>query len=116
MFLVPFVGAGIGNGSTFRMIPIIFRTLRLRAQSPIVEGSLVYQAAVRLANKESSTIIGFVSAMAAYGAFFAPKSYGTSITLTGSPALALATFLAFYGTCLYITWFYYSRKTAEIPC
>jgi len=116
MFLVLFVGAGIGNGATFRMIPIIFRTLRLRSQPGLKEGSPVYQAAVRLANKESSTIIGFVSAMAAYGAFFVPKSYGTAIALTGSPVPALATFLAFYATCLYITWFYYARKTADIPC
>ncbi len=116
MFLILFVGSGIGNGSTFRMIPIIFRTLKLRSHEGVVEGSGAYQAAIKLANKESSTIIGFVSAMAAYGAFFVPKSYGTSITLTGSPVLALATFLAFYISCLYITWSYYSRKGAKIPC
>jgi NNP family nitrate/nitrite transporter-like MFS transporter len=116
MFLLLFVCSGIGNGSTFRMIPIIFRTLRLRAQPGTKEGSATYQAAIKVANKESSTIIGFVSAMAAYGAFFVPKSYGTSISLTGSPVLALATFLAFYSSCLYITWFYYARKGAEVPC
>jgi NNP family nitrate/nitrite transporter-like MFS transporter len=116
MFLILFVSAGIGNGSTFRMIPIIFRTLKLRSQSGIKEGSAAYRGAIKTANKESSTIIGFVSAMAAYGAFFVPKSYGTSINLTGTPVAALATFLAFYGTCLYITWHYYARKRAEIPC
>ncbi len=116
MFLVLFVGAGIGNGSTFRMIPIIFRTLRLRSQSDLTEGSPVYQTAIKTANKESSTIISWVSAMAAYGAFFVPKSYGTSISLTGSPVLALATFLVFYATCIGVTWFYYSRKNAEVPC
>jgi len=53
------------------------------SQSPIVDGSLVYQAAVRLANKESSTIIGFVSAMAAYGT---SRPFGCSPALAQEPA------------------------------
>lgn len=116
MFLLLFIGSGIGNGSTFRMIPIIFRTQKLRQFKGVKEGSAAYNGAVKEANKESSTIIGFVSAMAAYGAFFVPKSYGTSISLTGSPLLALFIFLAFYATCLYVTWRNYSGKKAETPC
>lgn len=117
MFLILFFCSGVGNGSTFRMIPIIFRTQKLRGlKGGAKEGSAAYNGAVKEANKESSTIIAFVSAMAAYGAFFVPKSYGTSITLTGSPLLALYTFLVFYGTCLCVTWWFYSRKGAEAPC
>ncbi len=116
MFMVLFFCSGIGNGSTFRMIPIIFRTRRLRSLPAARPGSAPHAAAVAAANKESSTVIGFVSAMAAYGAFFVPKSYGTSISLTGSPVSALATFLVFYATCLFIAWWYYARKGAEYPC
>lgn len=116
MFLLLFIGSGIGNGSTFRMVPIMFRTLKLREMKGVKEGSAAYGEAIKQANKESSTIIGFVSAMAAYGAFFVPKSYGTSIHLTGTPVLALVTFLVFYISCLYVTWKYYSRKDAEVPC
>ena len=75
-----------------------------------------HSAAIATANKESSTIIGWVSAMAAYGAFFVPKSYGTSISLTGSPVLALVTFLVFYATCIFATWWFYARKGAADPC
>jgi NNP family nitrate/nitrite transporter-like MFS transporter len=116
MFLILFFCAGIGNGSTFRMIPVIFRTLKLRGLKGVKEGSAAYNEALRESNKDSSAIIAVVSSMAAYGAFFVPKSYGTAISLTGSPLLALYTFLVFYATCLGVTWWYYARKGAEVPC
>ncbi len=116
MFLVLFFCSGIGNGSTFRMIPVIFRAQKLRNFKGGKEGSAAFDEAVKGANKDSSAIIAIVSSMAAYGAFFVPKSYGTSIALTGSPLLALFTFLAFYATCLGVTWWFYARKGAEAPC
>ena len=63
-----------------------------------------------------SAIIAFTSAIAAYGAFFIPKSYGTAIALTGEPAAALWVFAAFYAFCMVITWVFYSRKNAPVPC
>ena len=116
MFLVLFFCAGIGNGSTYRMIPIISRTQKMRGLKGAKEGSAVYNEAIRESNKESSTVIGFVGAMAAYGGFFIPKSYGTSIALTGTPLGALFVFLTFYVTCIAATWWFYSRKGAEAPC
>ncbi|HEX9719518.1 MAG TPA: nitrate/nitrite transporter, partial [Ramlibacter sp.] len=56
------------------------------------------------------------AAMAAYGGFFIPKSYGTSITMTGGPEAALYTFIVFYALCIAVTWWYYSRKNAPMPC
>ena len=56
------------------------------------------------AEKESAAIIGFTSAIAAYGAFFIPKSYGTSIAMTGSPVAALWGFFVFYLSCIAVTW------------
>ena len=50
------------------------------------------------------------SAIAAFGAFFIPKGYGTSIAMTGGPEAALWAFLIFYVTCLAITWAVYTRK------
>ena len=69
-------------------------------------------AAVRAlqADKESAAIIGFTSAVAAFGAFFIPKSYGTSISLTGGPQAALLAFLLFYLSCIAITWWFYTRR------
>jgi NNP family nitrate/nitrite transporter-like MFS transporter len=64
----------------------------------------------RNAEKESAAIIGFSSAIAAYGAFFIPKGYGTSISLTGGPEAALWGFMLFYITCIAITWWVYARR------
>jgi NNP family nitrate/nitrite transporter-like MFS transporter len=68
------------------------------------------------AAKEAAAVLGFSSAIAAYGAFFIPKSYGTSISLTGSPDAALYCFIAFYIACIAITWWNYARKAAAMPC
>jgi NNP family nitrate/nitrite transporter-like MFS transporter len=64
----------------------------------------------RQADKESAAVIGFSSAIAAYGAFFIPKSFGTSIMLTGGAEWALWGFFVFYVTCLLITWGVYTRR------
>ena len=114
MFMALFAGTGIGNASTFRMIPIIFMTERQRAAAGQPEA--VKQQAVVDANKESAAVLGFTSAVAAYGAFFIPKSYGTSIALTGSVDAALWAFVAFYASCIAITWWCYARKNAAMPC
>ncbi|HEY7528451.1 MAG TPA: hypothetical protein VH660_04815, partial [Candidatus Deferrimicrobiaceae bacterium] len=74
------------------------------------------EQAVKDAAKEAAAVIGFSSAFAAYGAFFIPKGFGSSISLTGGPGAALYGFLAFYITCIAITYWYYSRRNAEMPC
>jgi NNP family nitrate/nitrite transporter-like MFS transporter len=114
MFLVLFATSGVGNGSTFRMIPVIFMTERLREAEG--KGTLAREQAVHNANKEAAAVLGFTSAVGAYGGFFIPKSYGTSIAMTGGPEAALYLFIVFYLTCIAMTWWYYSRKNAEMPC
>jgi NNP family nitrate/nitrite transporter-like MFS transporter len=68
------------------------------------------------ANKEAAAVLGFSSAIGAYGGFFIPKSYGTSIAMTGGPEGALYMFIVFYFTCIAMTWWYYARRQAEMPC
>jgi MFS transporter, NNP family, nitrate/nitrite transporter len=114
MFMLLFATTGIGNGSTFRMIPVIFLTERQRDAAG--KGPAAEEQAIKDANKEAAAVLGFTSAFAAYGAFFIPKSFGTSIAATGSPDLALYGFIGFYVSCIVLTWWYYSRKTAEVPC
>lgn len=114
MFMLLFITTGIGNGSTFRMIPVIFRTQHERwSRTADAAGKA---AAMQNAAKESAAVLGFSSALAAYGAFFIPKAYGTSIAATGGPAAALWAFIAYYLSCLVVTWWWYSRKNAEVPC
>jgi NNP family nitrate/nitrite transporter-like MFS transporter len=104
MFLVLFFATGVGNASTFQMIPVIMREEMTR----LMPGADPAHR-LREVEKESAAIIGFTSAVAAFGAFFSPKAYGSSIALTGGPAAALWGFMVFYATCLAVTWFFYTR-------
>ena len=114
MFMLLFVTTGVGNGSTFRMIPVIFRTLHERWSAG--KGAAAQEQAVKDAGKEAAAVLGFSSAIAAYGAFFIPKSFGTSMALTGGPQTALYVFVGYYVSCILVTWWWYSRKGAETPC
>jgi len=112
-FGVLFAASGIGNGSTFRMIPTIFLTERQRAAEALPSAQA---QAVKEGNVEAAAVLGLASAIGAYGGFFIPKSYGTAIAMTGSPAAALQLFMLFYFTCIALTWWYYSRRHAPMPC
>jgi len=114
MFMVLFLTTGIGNGSTFRMIPVIF--LNERTAGIARKESPEWERAVRDGNKEAAAVLGFSGAIGAYGGFFIPKSYGTSISMTGGPEFALYLFIAFYVSCIAVTWWFYSRRNAPMPC
>ncbi|MFP4295814.1 MAG: nitrate/nitrite transporter [Halothiobacillaceae bacterium] len=104
-FMALFFLTGVGNASTFQMIPAI-----MGREIPRLMPELDAVASRRQAERESAAIIAFTSAIAAYGAFFIPKAYGTSIAMTGSPVGALWGFLVFYAICLAITWAVYTRR------
>ncbi|MEK7703907.1 MAG: MFS transporter [Myxococcota bacterium] len=91
LFLVLFVASGVGNGSTFRMIPIIFR------------------------KELAGPVLGWTSAVAAYGAFIVPKVFGAQIG-AHTPENALYGFALYYVTCLVCNWWFYARRNAEIAC
>jgi len=96
------------------MIPIIFATERQReaaGRSPQAQ-----EQAVRDGNKEAAAVLGFSAAIGAYGGFFIPKSYGSSIAMFGGPEQALYAFIVFYVSCVVATWWFYSRRNAPMPC
>ena len=93
------------------MIPSI-----MAHQVPVCMPGLEGDECRKQIERESAAIIAFTSAIAAYGAFFIPKAYGTSISMTGAPNGALWAFLIFYVVCVAITWIFYSRKNAPVPC
>ena len=101
-FMLLFMTSGIGNASTFRMIPVIFRTMHERYNSP----DLVNQA-----RKESAAVVGFAGGFAAYGGFFIPKMFGSGLGANGT----FTALIVFYVICMVLTWWYYSRKGAEFP-
>jgi NNP family nitrate/nitrite transporter-like MFS transporter len=110
-FMALFLLTGVGNASTFQMVPTIMRQEIARLMPELDD-----EAKLKQAERESAAIIAFTSAIAAYGAFFIPKAFGTSISMTGGADAALAGFLVFYVTCVLTTWFFYTRKHAATPC
>ena len=91
LFLLLFLASGIGNGSTFRMIGVIFEPAK------------------------AGPVLGWSSAVAAYGAFLIPRIFGQQTEL-GHPEFALYGFAVYYATCLVLNWWYYARNNAEIAC
>jgi NNP family nitrate/nitrite transporter-like MFS transporter len=96
MFLLLFLSTGIGNGSTFRMIPAIFRAEN--------DGDMI------AARRDGAAVIGISSAIGALGGFFIPRALGASIKATGGASHAFAWFLAGYALCVVTTWWFYRRS------
>src|SRR5690606_38922663 len=97
-FMALFFFTGVGNSSTFQMIPVI-----MCREVPRLMPGLDPEARARQIGMESAAIIAFTSAFGAYGGFFIPKAYGSSNATTGSPVPALWVFVGFYVACLAIT-------------
>ncbi|MFM2355255.1 MAG: hypothetical protein RLZZ528_991 [Pseudomonadota bacterium] len=104
-FMALFFFTGVGNASTFQMIPVI-----MGREVPRLMPKLAGAERARQTAMESAGVVAFSSAIGAYGGFFIPKAYGSSIAMTGSPTGALWVFLAFYVVCLAITWAAYTRR------
>jgi NNP family nitrate/nitrite transporter-like MFS transporter len=101
-FTLLFLATGVGNASTFQMIPNIMRQEMIR----LMPGADP-ETRQRETEKESAAITGFTSAIAAYGFFLIPAAYGP---LGIGPRNAMWIFLGFYAICLIITWAVYTRK------
>lgn len=89
LFVLLFTASGIGNGSTFRTIGTIFD------------------------RQQAGPVLGWTSAIAAYGAFIAPVVIGAQIK-AGTPQAAMYGFAIFYALCLILNWWFYLRPGAEI--
>jgi NNP family nitrate/nitrite transporter-like MFS transporter len=109
MFLILFVTTGIGNGSTYRMIPSIFREEKLRQARGADDAGRTL--AMKSASIESGAALGFIGAIGACGGYLIPRGFGASIAATGGPHLAFEVYLSFYAACLALTWWYYRRKS-----
>jgi NNP family nitrate/nitrite transporter-like MFS transporter len=110
-FLTLFVTTGIGNGSTFRMVPAIFRAEALAGGVSGKEATTGEDRAAALdrGRRDTAAVLGFSSAIGALGGYLIPQAFSASIRAGGGARLALAMFIAFYATCLAMTWWHYLR-------
>lgn len=88
LFLVLFAATGVGNASTFRTIAMVFN------------------------REQAGPVLGWTSAVGAYGAFVVPQTFGQQIA-NATPQFALYGFVVFYAFCLGLNWWYYLRSKAE---
>jgi NNP family nitrate/nitrite transporter-like MFS transporter len=104
-FVLLFVLTGIGNGSTYKMIPAIFRS---RAAAAVSEGADADAAFLR-ARRVSGAVIGIAGAVGALGGLFINLAFRQSFLTaqTGDPAYW--SFLAFYVVCAGVTFAVYLR-------
>jgi nitrate/nitrite transporter NarK len=109
-FLFVFAATGIGNGSTYRMIPLIQQD---RAKKETAEGTPERASALLKATKESSAVIGIAGAIGAIGGFLIPITFGSPWVTDPVEAVktAFVIFTVFYGICLATTWWFYTRKS-----
>ncbi|MEV8631571.1 MFS transporter [Streptosporangium sp. NPDC051023] len=112
-FALLFVASGLGNGSTYRMIPAIFTA---QAEREAAEGATRADAGLR-ARREAAAAIGIASAVGAFGGFLIPRGFAMSLGQTGSVDLALYLFLGGYVVFLATNWWFYRRRVllARVP-
>ncbi|MDO5619095.1 MFS transporter [Kocuria sp.] len=108
LFLALFVCAGVGNGSTYRMIPTIYRIRGEVAQSERSAAQEGGPGVVSTARKASAAL-GLISAVGAYGGFLIPQVLSASKSATGGYEVAFYGFVAFYAVALVVTWAFYLR-------
>ncbi|MGN5049859.1 MFS transporter [Aeromonas veronii] len=107
VFMALFSCAGVGSGSTFQMIAVLFRGMMIKRNLQRYDSEA--QALKKSAN-DTATALGFISAIGAIGGFFIPNAFGLSIALSGTPINAMKAFLVFYVICGLITWFVYGKE------
>jgi NNP family nitrate/nitrite transporter-like MFS transporter len=109
-FVLLFVLSGIGNGSTYKMIPAIFRT---QAQAAVAAGADTV-AADRRALQLSGALIGIAGAVGAFGGVLVNLAFRQSFLTTGSGDGAYLAFIGFYAVCVAVTWAVYLRPGARM--
>jgi NNP family nitrate/nitrite transporter-like MFS transporter len=108
-FLLVFGATGVGNGSTYKMIPAIFRAEAERATTPATRERAV---ALVEATRQSSAAIGFIGAVGAIGGFLIPVTFSAPWVANPLAATrsAFVIFTVFYVGCALVTWAVYLRR------
>ncbi len=108
-FLCIFAATGIGNGSTYKMIPAIFRTEAERATTP---NTTERSAALHVATKQASAAIGVIGAVGAIGGFLIPMAFSSPWVDDPMSATkgAFVVFTCFYVVCAAVTYAVYLRR------
>jgi NNP family nitrate/nitrite transporter-like MFS transporter len=108
-FVLLFVFSGLGNGSTYKMIPAIFRAKSRLLQEKGADEDTSDTEARRL----SSALIGLAGAIGAAGGVLVNLAFRQSFLSYKTGNAAYIAFIAFYGVCFAVTWFVYLRPSSK---
>jgi NNP family nitrate/nitrite transporter-like MFS transporter len=106
-FMLLFVFSGLGNGSTYKMIPAIFRAKGL---VEIERGAPVSDAEAK-SRRYANAVIGIAGAVGAFGGVLVNIAFRQSFLHTKNGDAAYVAFIVFYLVCVAVTWFVYLRRT-----
>lgn len=111
-FLLIFAATGIGNGSTYKMIPAIWRR---EAETTTESGTPERAAALAAATKQSSAALGVIGAVGALGGFLIPLAFSSPWVDDPLSATrgAFVVFTCFYVVCALVTFAVYLRRPAK---
>jgi MFS transporter, NNP family, nitrate/nitrite transporter len=109
-FTVLFVLSGVGNGSTYKMIPAIFRAKAARVT--LRDGEAVAEAEARRARRLSRALIGIAGSVGAFGGVLVNLAFRQSFLSWKTGDAAYLAFIGFYLACLVVTWVVYLRPSA----
>src|SRR5699024_6712351 len=107
-FLLLFVATGVGNGSTYRMIPAVFQT------SVAATGDGATDDVRARARQAAAGCIGIAGAVGAFGGFLIPRGFAASTSMTGSLVPALWAFIGMYAVMALVAWAVYRRPGAAL--
>jgi NNP family nitrate/nitrite transporter-like MFS transporter len=107
-FLLLFAATGMGNGSTYRMIPSIF------AARGAATGALPGTPAGVKVQRKAAAALGLISAIGAYGGFLVPQVLNASQLATGGYVAAFYGFVAAYVALMVLTVLVYVVPRASL--
>ncbi|WP_167152960.1 MFS transporter [Streptomyces sp. MBT27] len=107
-FIALFVLSGLGNGSTYKMIPAVF-------QAKALARGLVGEEAAAYGRRLSGAAMGIVGAIGGLGGLAINLAFRQSFQTSGTGTAAFAAFLACYAACSAVTWAVYVRTPAAAP-
>ncbi len=114
LFLIGFIGlfvfSGVGNGSTYKMIPSIFKAKSVTA----IAAGTDKAAAEKQARRMSGALIGIAGAIGAFGGVLVNIAFRQSFLHNGNGNAAYLSFVIFYGLCFAVTWYVYLRPSEKV--
>lgn len=110
-FILLFVLTGIGNGSTYRMIPMIFSA---QTRKKVAEEGGDLGVALKAAKRQAGAVVGVVGAVGAFGGVLINLVFKFSLEGGGTMAPALYAILAYYAACVAVTWWFYLRASFAV--